>query len=132
MVGRRLRRLSYRAATRSYLLPVSRMTLDEYQRAAARTMNPGLSEEQRLMDAAAGLSEEAGEVLGIVRKGAFAGHELDRDDLARELGDALWCLAAVATSLDITLDDVAITNIEKLGRRYPVGYSDDASRARVD
>jgi NTP pyrophosphatase (non-canonical NTP hydrolase) len=108
------------------------MTLDDYQRAAARTINPGLSGEERLIDAAAGLAEEAGEVLGLVRKHAYMAHLLDRERLTRELGDALWCLAAVATSLDVTLDDVASANVEKLRRRYPEGYSDEASRARVD
>jgi NTP pyrophosphatase (non-canonical NTP hydrolase) len=108
------------------------VTLDEYQRAAARTMNAGLSDQVRLVDAAAGLAEEAGEVLGLVRKHAFMGHPLDRDRVVKELGDALWCLAAVATSLGITIDDVAKTNVEKVGRRYPEGYSDEASRARVD
>jgi NTP pyrophosphatase (non-canonical NTP hydrolase) len=104
------------------------MTLDDYQHGAARTMNARLSDEQRLLDAAAGLCEEAGEVLGIVRKHAFMGHPLDRERLTRELGDALWCLAGVATCLGITLDAVASTNVEKLRRRYPAGYSDDASR----
>ncbi len=108
------------------------MTLDEYQRAAARTINPRLSDEERLMDAAAGLSEEAGEVLGLVRKHLFMEHPLDRERVTRELGDALWCLAAVATSLGFTLDDIASTNVDKLRRRYPEGYSDEASRARID
>jgi NTP pyrophosphatase (non-canonical NTP hydrolase) len=108
------------------------LTFDEYQRAAARTTNAGLSDEQRLMDAAAGLSEEGGEVLGIVRKHLFMGHPLDRERLSRELGDALWCAAAVATCLGVTLEDVAATNLEKLERRYPEGYSDDASQARAD
>jgi NTP pyrophosphatase (non-canonical NTP hydrolase) len=106
------------------------VTLDEYQRAAERTMNAGLSEEQRLMDAAAGLSEEAGEVLGIVRKHVFMEHPLDRERVTRELGDALWCLAAVATSIGVALDDVAATNLQKLRRRYRDGYSDEASRTR--
>jgi NTP pyrophosphatase (non-canonical NTP hydrolase) len=107
----------------------ARVTLDEFQRAAARTMNAGLSDEERLVDAAAGLAEEAGEVLGLVRKHAFMGHPLDRERLTRELGDALWCLAGVATCLDIRLDAVGAANVEKLRRRYPDGYSDDASRA---
>jgi NTP pyrophosphatase (non-canonical NTP hydrolase) len=108
------------------------VTLDEYQRAAARTMNARLSDDQRLMDAAAGLSEEAGEVLGIVRKHLFMGHPLDRERATRELGDILWCLAAVATCLGVTLDDVASRNVDKLRRRYPEGYSDEASQARID
>ena len=95
-------------------------------------MNAGISDEARLMDAAAGLAEEAGEVLGLVRKHAYMGHPLDRDRLTRELGDALWCLAAVATCLGMTLDDVASRNVEKLRGRYPEGYSHEASRERID
>jgi hypothetical protein len=41
------------------------------RRGARRTINPKLSEADRLLDAAAGLSEEAGEFLGLVRKRAF-------------------------------------------------------------
>ncbi len=108
------------------------MTLDEYQRTAARTMNAGLPDEQRLMDAAAGLSEEAGEVLGLVRKHLYMRQPLDRERVIREMGDTLWCLAAVATCLGLTLDEVAAENVEKLERRYPEGYSDEASRARRD
>jgi NTP pyrophosphatase (non-canonical NTP hydrolase) len=60
------------------------------------------------------------------------GHSLDRERVTRELRDALWCLAAVATSLGVTLEGVAATNVEKLRRRYADGYSDEASRARTD
>jgi NTP pyrophosphatase (non-canonical NTP hydrolase) len=108
------------------------MTLDDYQRAAARTVNPTLSDTERLVDAAAGLAEEAGEVLGLVRKHAYMRHELDRERVTRELGDALWCVATIATALGVSLDAVAAANVEKLRRRYPDGYSDDASRARSD
>jgi NTP pyrophosphatase (non-canonical NTP hydrolase) len=106
------------------------VTLEEYQRAAARTMNSRLADTERLVDAAAGLAEESGEVLGLVRKHAYMGHPLDRERLTRELGDALWCVAAVATALGVSLDDVAAANVEKLARRYPEGYSDEASRGR--
>jgi NTP pyrophosphatase (non-canonical NTP hydrolase) len=108
------------------------MTLDEYQRDAARTTNAGLSDDERLIDAAAGLAEEAGEVLGIVRKHLYMHQPLDRERVTQELGDVLWCLSAVATCLGRTLDEVAARNIEKLQRRYAEGYSDEASRARRD
>ncbi len=108
------------------------MTFEDYERAAARTINPGLSPKQRLMDAAAGLAEEAGEVLGLVRKHAYMGHDLDRERVVRELGDALWCLATVASCVDFTLHEVAAANIDKLRRRYPDAYSHEASRGRRD
>jgi NTP pyrophosphatase (non-canonical NTP hydrolase) len=106
------------------------MTLDDYQSAAARTTNPKLSEAERLMDAAAGLSEEAGEILGLVRKHVYQAHALNSDRLQTELGDALWCLAMTAQSAGISLEQVAAANVSKLRTRYPQGYSDAASQER--
>ena len=108
------------------------LTLAEYQVAAARTINQPLTAEQRLVDAAAGLAEEAGEVLGLVRKYAFMRHGLDRVRLTTELGDALWCLTGVAAAVGVSLVEVASANLEKLRRRYPDGYSDSASARRGD
>jgi NTP pyrophosphatase (non-canonical NTP hydrolase) len=108
------------------------MSLDDYQSAAARTTNEALSRDDRLLDAAAGLAEEAGEILGRVRKHRFQQRPLDRAELVAELGDALWCLTMVATSLDVTLDDVAARNLAKLRARYPDGFSPAAARERAD
>jgi NTP pyrophosphatase (non-canonical NTP hydrolase) len=106
------------------------MELTEYQRAASRTANRSLDDRERLADAAAGLAEEAGEVLGLVRKHLYMRHELDRERLTKELGDVLWCLSAVAGAVGVTLDEVAESNLSKLRARYPEGYSDEASRRR--
>ena len=97
--------------------------LDAYQDAAARTINPALGSDQRLLDAAAGLAEEAGEVLAHVRKHVMQGRSLDRDALAKELGDALWCLAMAARCIDLPLSEVARRNIDKLKERHPNGFS---------
>jgi NTP pyrophosphatase (non-canonical NTP hydrolase) len=106
------------------------VTLDEYELAAARTMNAALIERERLLDAAAGLAEEAGEVLGHVRKHLYQDHPLDRQRLTKELGDALWCLTIAARSAGIALEDVARANVEKLRQRYPDGYSNERSQRR--
>ena len=97
-------------------------TLDAYQLAAARTVNPGLDDAHRFLDAAAGLSEEAGEVLAHARKHVLQGRALDRDAVIDELGDALWCLAIAAQALGVTLGGVAIRNEEKLRARHPDGF----------
>jgi NTP pyrophosphatase (non-canonical NTP hydrolase) len=106
------------------------MTLDEYQSAATRTTNVRLTDKERLLDAAAGLAEECGEILSLVRKHAFQGHDLSIDKLRVELGDALWCLAVTAEGAGLTLEQVAAGNVAKLRARYPDGYSDVASRER--
>ena len=97
-------------------------TLNGYQQAAARTINPSLSEGERLLDAAAGLAEEAGEVLGHVRKHVMQGRALDRAAVVVELGDAMWCIAVAAQSLGVTLDEVADANVAKLRARHPDGF----------
>jgi len=94
-------------------------TLAGYQSEARRTINLTLTDEQRLLDASAGLAEEAGEVLAHVRKHVFQGPPLDREALTLELGDALWCLAIAADTLGVSLADVARRNVEKLRLRYP-------------
>jgi NTP pyrophosphatase (non-canonical NTP hydrolase) len=97
-------------------------TLDAYQLAAARTMNPALDDAHRLLDAAAGLSEEAGEVLALARKHVLQGKTLDRDAMIDELGDALWCLAIAAKTVGVSLSGVAARNEAKLRARHPDGF----------
>jgi NTP pyrophosphatase (non-canonical NTP hydrolase) len=98
------------------------VTLDDYQREALRTLNATLDDKGRLLDPACGVAEEAGEVLALVRKHVYQGKPLDRERLATELGDVLWCLAATAHAAGLSLDDVAARNLEKLEARYPGGF----------
>ena len=106
------------------------MTMEEYEQLASRTLNLSLGRDQRLLDATAGLAEEAGEALGLVRKHLFMRHELDTQRLTIELGDALWCLTAAAGAIGVSLEQVAAANIAKLRKRYPTGYTDAASAKR--
>ena len=98
------------------------MTLDDYQAAAARTVNPSLDSADRLLDAASGLAEESGEILAHVRKQRFQQQPIDRPEALLELGDALWCLATIASSLGFSLGEVAERNVEKLRQRHPDGF----------
>ena len=103
-------------------------TLDAYQMAAARTVNPALDDGHRFLDAAAGLSEEAGEVLAHARKHVLQGRPLDREAVIDELGDALWCLAIAAKTVGVTLSGVAMRNEEKLRERHPEGFHPAGAR----
>jgi NTP pyrophosphatase (non-canonical NTP hydrolase) len=105
------------------------MTFDEYQQAALRTVNLSLNDRDRLLDASAGLAEEASEVLGLIRKRAFQNRVVDNAKLTEELGDVLWCLAVTADSLGIPLSRIAELNQDKLRRRHPSGFVADAPRS---
>lgn len=96
--------------------------LDEYQQAALRTAgNPAA--QGWLFEKLLGLPEEVGEVLGSIKKAEFHGHMTSSESIKKELGDVLWYVACIAHWYGYTLSDVASTNIEKLRRRYPDGFS---------
>lgn len=100
------------------------MTFDDYETAAVRTTNLKLTDTERLMDAASGLSEEAGEILSVVRKHVYQNRSIDKSKLEIELGDALWCLAITARTAGLSLEQIASTNVAKLRDRFPEGYKD--------
>ena len=116
---------------RDYALE-ERMTFDEYKDLAMRTCSiPYDRKEDRLYHAAFGLASEAGEVTGRLQKG-YQGHEIDPEHLKKELGDCLWMIAEACDALDISMNDVAETNIEKLKKRYPEGFSAERSLHRAE
>ena len=98
------------------------LTLDSYQQAARRTLNPSLDERDRLLDASAGLVEEAAELLGLVRKKVFQNRDASSERLKEELGDVLWCLAVASHTLGFSLSEIAQANQAKLAKRHPDGF----------
>ena len=96
------------------------------------TLNPALSEKDVLINGVMGLCGESGEAIDIVKKWLAQGHELDREKLAKELGDICWYLAETATALGLSLEDIMAANIEKLKARYPEGFDTARSVNRVE
>ena len=99
------------------------MTINEYQQLAMKTLNPELSRKDVLINGVMGLCGESGEAIDIVKKWLAQGHELDKERLAKELGDIAWYLAETAWALELPLEDILRGNIEKLAQRYPEGFS---------
>lgn len=106
------------------------MTVNEYQKLAMTTLNNEINEKDILLNGVMGLCGESGEAIDIVKKHIFQGHELDKEHLAKELGDIAWYLAQTATGLGIPLEVIFQMNIDKLKKRYPEGFSDEKSKAR--
>lgn len=114
---------------------VGRVTLGRFQIESQRTLPPVPQNDkdfafQRLI-VAIGLAGEVGEAIDLIKKVEGHGHPLDREKLSGELGDVLWYIAAICTYYKINLDRVAVGNISKLRKRYPDGFSQDASINRA-
>lgn len=86
----------------------------------------------RLINGLMGLNGEAGEAIDILKKHLFQGHELDREHLAKELGDVAWYLAVTADALGYTLEEILTMNVQKLRARYPDGFDSDKSVHRKE
>lgn len=104
----------------------------EYQKMAMRTCSiPAEDKEGRLYHSVFGLASETGEVAGILQK-VYQGHAFDKEHIKKELGDCMWMIAEACEALDLNLDDVMQTNIDKLKARYSEGFSADRSLHREE
>lgn len=95
------------------------MTFDEYQAAALQTASPDLD----LYYALAKLTVEAAEALQLHCKEEYHGQQYTREQMAGELGDALWYLALAARERGFSLDAIAAANIAKLRARHGDAYN---------
>ena len=98
------------------------LTFDEYQEGTAKTAVYPL--DKALEYTALGLTGEAGEVANKVKKilrkdGGDPVQALIQ--LADELGDVLWYVSELATTLGLDLSIVARRNLEKLASRQEEG-----------
>lgn len=100
------------------------MTGNDFQVAALRTATGA---GRSFMNAALGISGEAGEVCDIIKKAVYQGHEMDTDHIVEELGDLMWYVALMAYMCGETLDGVMQKNVDKLWKRYPDGFSTERS-----
>lgn len=106
------------------------MQLNEYQRQAQRTSNTA-TRSDKIENGLLGLFGEGGECADILKKYLFQGHEFDKEHMAKELGDVMWYVAEVASGLNMTLEEIAQRNIDKLRARYPDGFDPERSMHRA-
>jgi NTP pyrophosphatase (non-canonical NTP hydrolase) len=96
------------------------VTFEEYEELAMSTKIYGAG--QKIIYPALKLNGEAGEVAEKIGKvlrdkdGLFT--KKDTEEIAKELGDVLWYITALAQDIGASLEDIAKINVEKvLGRR---------------
>ncbi len=100
-------------------------TFNDYQAEAMKTK--AYPDDKRIIYPVGLLTDEAGEVAGKLNKYHRDG-VWDRDAIIKEMGDVMWALAALASDLNIKLEEVADRNIKKLRdrqKRNAIGGSGD-------
>ncbi len=101
------------------------MELNEYQKQALKTAI--YPEKYKVIYSALGLGNEAGEVMGKIKKwlrGDDGEGEMSKERveaLKGELGDVLWYLAVLANDLGLELNEIAQANVLKLQSRQEKG-----------
>lgn len=87
----------------------------------------------RMLHVALGLQSEAGEFADIFKKGltkATPFNELDEVNMKEELGDLLFYIQDAATYLNTSIEELAAINEAKLTKRYPNGFTKEATDNR--
>ena len=108
------------------------MHFSEYQKLAMASKSKDLLGDAQIVNAVMGLNGEAGEVIDILKKHIFQGHDIDKEHLAKECGDVLWYVAVLAKGLGYELDEIAEINKAKLRKRYPDGFEVEKSLHRAE
>jgi NTP pyrophosphatase (non-canonical NTP hydrolase) len=100
------------------------MTFEEYQTESRKTaIYPHLGE--NFIYPTLGLVGESGEIAEKIKKvirdkeGKIS--DETKKEIEKELGDVLWYLSQLATELNLSLDEIAKVNIEKLRSRKERG-----------
>tara|TARA_R110002012_G_C11409706_1_gene586841 strand:+ start:50 stop:391 length:342 start_codon:yes stop_codon:yes gene_type:complete len=94
------------------------MTADFYEARAGQTAI--FPKEKALEYLALGMTSEAGEVAGKVKKLIRDGKG-DKEAIAYEIGDVLWYCAVLASELGVSLNTIMQNNLEKLHGRKERG-----------
>lgn len=100
------------------------MTAEFYEMKASQTAI--FPKTQALEYLALGLTSEAGEVAGKVKKlirdgEDMEGYELKKIAIASEIGDVLWYCAMMAKEVGVPLNDIMKENLKKLHSRKERG-----------
>ena len=103
-----------------------------FQREARRSLRDDLPYEAMCSNMCMGLAGEIGEVIDIMKKHIYQGKELDITDVIEEVGDVLWYIANFCNVNNITMDECMESNIKKLRKRFPNGFTVKDANERKD
>ena len=97
------------------------MDFNSYQKDALRTDRvPARDDAASLIVPMLGLAGETGQLLSEYKKHLRDGeaHRLFKERVSEELGDLLWYISNVASKFDLSLSEIAETNLVKVKQRW--------------
>lgn len=81
----------------------------------------------RMLHASVGMATEVGELIDLLHAHIVYGAEFDKVNAVEEIGDSMWYQGVAIDVLGTTLQQVMQTNIDKLRKRFPDKFSEDAA-----
>lgn len=108
------------------------MKPDLYVSLAMETSNKKLNQQEKMSNACLGMAGETGEVCDVIKKHLYQGHQINTNDLIKELGDVMWYIALMCNTFGFSLEQIMEANIEKLKRRYNGNFDSNLSINRED
>ena len=84
----------------------------------------------RVDHAAKGMVTEAGEVVDMLKKHSCYGKTFDKVNALEEVGDTLWYCSILLDALGYSFEDAMQACVNKLQKRYPQGFTEQAALNR--
>lgn len=99
------------------------MDFKTYIKESERTMVQK-GKDMNILHGCIGIATESGELLDALKKNLFYGKPLDTVNIKEELGDVMWYVAILCRELDLSMEEILQTNIDKLKARYPEKFTE--------
>lgn len=121
------------------------MTPNEYQKASMRSVMSNAEQAHKIIIelenrpaysqiiiAALKLNSESGELADTIVKNLSYGKSLDGFNIIEECGDLLWYISLILSSMEVSMEQCMIENINKLKLRYPEKFTEKDALERKD
>ncbi len=103
------------------------MDLKEYQKLCRTTAKNFDDKEKEILTWGLGIAGEAGDVAGCIKK-SFSHGDDQKSGIKENLGDTMWYIAMICDFFGWEMEDILEGNIEKLQKRHPKGFSEEAAK----
>lgn len=106
------------------------MKISEYQKRAYIAIQPHTDQKDEILNWSVGLCEECGEVMNHIKHMFWGNEKVEKEEIAKELGDIMWYTSALCTVLNLDFDTVATLNLRKLEHRFGGEFTEEKSKQR--